>query len=216
MTDLEKKRDNFRQWLEAYDLSAHSAAKKANVSPGAIYNFLAGTSKSLSSGVLQKLAAATGSDVDAILSGPSGMGPELISVTHLIGAGGSLFEVQEFDEPISLERPAGLDKVARYAAAIIDGEGLSPIPDGWAVFFEAELTPASEAVGAICVVRFSGGGTRPVVRTILPGSNPELYSLQHLSGQLTEDVEVRTAQRVVALVASNTEPYAHGGRHVRD
>lgn len=201
MTDFDTKRDNFRQWLDAYDLSPFSAAKKAEISPGAIYNFLSGTSKSLSSGVLQKLAAATGSDVDAILSGPSDIGLALVPVTHLIGAGGNLFEVDEFDGPKNLERPVGFDARAELAAAIIDGEGLFPIPDGWAVFFEIEPTPANEAVGAICIVRYSGGGSRPVVRTVLQGGEQGLYTLQRFSGQLTEDVEVRRAQRIVAFRA---------------
>jgi hypothetical protein len=67
------------------------------------------------------------------------------------------------------------------------------------VFFEADTTVASDLVGALAVVRYSGGGDRPVIRTIRRGSEPGMFTLQAFSGALLENVEIRAAHRVVSF-----------------
>jgi hypothetical protein len=199
MVDNEVNRVNFKRWLDENDLSAFAAAKKAEVSPGAIYNFLNGTSKSLSSLVLQKLADGHGTTVDDILTGGLSHDDRSVIVSYRIGAGGSMFDIEDHEETVRLARPVGLSSELTLAAAVIDGDGLAPIPEGWAVFFEADTTRPEDLLGALAVVRWSGGGDRPVVRTIRKGSETGMYSLQAFSGALLENVEIRAAHRVVSF-----------------
>lgn len=185
-------------WLKANNLSPYSAARKAGISPGTIYNFLSGTSDSLSSAVLQKLAAVTGNSVDNILTGTAPR--SLIPVTHRIGTQGRMFDVD--DARLSLARPPGLAGDDEFSAAIVDGDGLHPIPSDWAVFFRSQPTEAEKMIGQMAVVRFEGGGERPVIRTIRRGTKPGLYTLQAFNGAITEDVQIVAAH----LIASFAKP----------
>lgn len=49
------------------------------------------------------------------------------------------------------------------------------------------------------IVRFSGGGDRPLIRTIRRGTKAGLFTLQAFNGALLEDVEVLAAHRVVSF-----------------
>lgn len=191
-------RDAFKAWLAANDITPHRAAKLAGVSPGTIYNFLSGVSDSLSSGVLRKLADATDTTVDAILTGIAG--PKTVPVTHRIGALGRMFSVAD-DDRVSLKIPPGVSEHSDLCAAIVEGEGLHPIPNGWAVFFVAQETSPETIIGELAVVRYAGGGDRPVVRTIRRGPERGLFNLQAFNGTLIEAVEIIAAHKVVSFSA---------------
>lgn len=191
-------RDAFKAWLAANRITPHKAAKLAGVSPGTIYNFLSGVSDSLSSGVLRKLADATGSSVDAILTGAKP--PQTVPVTHRIGALGRMFSVSD-DETITLSYPPGVTDRGELSAAIVEGEGMHPIPSGWAVFFVDQPEAPETLIGEMAVVRFAGGGDRPVVRTIRRGPEQGLFNLQAFNGTLIEAVEIIAAHRVVSFSA---------------
>lgn len=190
----------FRRWLETNDLSPHQAAKKAGISPGTLYNYLAGTSETLSTAVLQKLASVTGQSVEAILTGTAPK--EQISVLFRIGHSGRFFAVDK-GEVLSVARPAGVAPDDQVAAAQVDGDALLPIPAGWLVFFRTTTEKPENLVGHMAVVRFSGGGDAPVIRTIRRGSQAGLYTLQAFNGGLIEDVEVVAAHRVVSFAVSS-------------
>ncbi|CAB5220215.1 HTH_XRE domain containing protein [uncultured Caudovirales phage] len=194
-------REKFTKWLKDNDLNVHSAARKAGVSPGAIYNFLAGTSESLSSNVLQKLAKATGNSVDAILTGSASRA--IIPVTYRIGGSGRVFQIDE-GENISVKRPAGIAEGDGIAAAIIDGDSLLPIPAGWVVFFQTATEAPETLIGKMAVVRFSGGGDKPIVRTIRRGTKAGLFTLHAFNGAILEDVEIVAAHLVVSFSQGDT------------
>ena len=197
--EVEERRAAFRRWLELNGTNANEAAKKAGISVSAIYNFLNGDTKSLSSTILSKLAIANSSSVDDILSGKSHKTDNArmqIRVSYRIGARGSMFLT---DESIYTEAPAGVALPDGVSAAIVDGDGLSPIPDGWTVFFREQASPASALVGKLACVRFSGGGDRPVVRTILASEYSGLHTLKALDGTLTEDVKIVAAHEIVSF-----------------
>lgn len=189
-------RDAFRAWLDANDLSPHSAAKAAGVSPGTIYNYLSGVSASLSTGVLQKLAAVTGNPVDAILTGSPPIMP--IRVTYRVGATGKMFNVDD-DEQLTVARPPGVGAGEDIMAAIIEGDGLLPIPSGWCVFFRTAAERPDDLVNQMAVVRFNGGGDKPFVRTIRRGGTDGLFTLQAFGGGLVEDVEIVAAHRIISF-----------------
>ena len=194
-------REKFTKWLKDNGLTPHSAARKAGVSPGAIYNFLSGTSESLSSAVLQKLANATGNSVDAILTGS--VRTAIIPVTFRIGGSGRVFAIDDGEE-ITVKRPAGVADDDNISAAIIDGDSLLPIPSGWVVFFRTTSEAPEKLIGKMAVVRFSGGGDKPVVRTIRRGTSSGLFTLHAFNGGLLEDVEVVAAHAVVSFSQGNS------------
>lgn len=103
------------------------------------------------------------------------------------------------DEGLALTRPPGAATAGNLSAALVDGDGLHPIPSGWAVFFRTQAENPEGLLGSMAVVRFSGGGDRPVVRTIRRGSKPGLFTLQAFNGSMTEDVEVVAAHKVVSF-----------------
>lgn len=197
-------RENFKKWLEKNGLSPFSVAKAAGVSPGAIYNFLSGTSNSLSTAVLQKISMATGQPVDTILTGSSPALP--IVVRFRIGAMGKMFSVDD-DEYLTIARPPGVAAGEDLTASLVDGDGLLPIPGGWYVFFRTRTEAPEALLNQMAVVRFSGGGDRPVVRTIRASGTPGLFTLQAMSGALVEDVEIVAAHRVVSF-SKPVEPSA--------
>lgn len=99
--------------------------------------------------------------------------------------------------------PAGVTLPDGISAALVDGDGLAPIPDGWTVFFRDQPSPAASLVGKLACVRFSGGGDRPVVRTILASDHAGLHSLKALDGSLTEDVKIMAAHEIVSFALTD-------------
>ena len=110
-----------------------------------------------------------------------------------------MFAVDE-DEGLTVSAPPGVE-AAGVSAAVVDGDGLHPIPPNWTVFFESDACEPGLLIGKLAVVRWSGGGDRPVVRTLRRGSQPGTFTLQALNGTLIEDVEVVAAHKVVSLSA---------------
>lgn len=186
----------FKEWLKKNNLTPFAAAKAAGISPGTIYNYLSGVSGSLSSGVLQKLAIATGNPVDAILTGDGPVMP--IRVAYRVGATGKMFATDD-SEVLMVARPPGVSLQDNVTAAIIEGDGLLPIPSGWCVFFRTAAEQPEALVNQMAVVRFNGGGDRPFVRTIRRGATAGLFTLQAFGGGLVEDVEIVAAHRIVSF-----------------
>lgn len=199
--EVQKRRDAFRNWLAHNNVNANEAAKKAGISVSAIYNFLNGDTKSLSSGVLAKLAEATNSSVDDILIGKTSVDNStarrhIVPVLFRIGARGSMFVCEE---KLVTTAPDGVALPNNVMAAVVDGDGLLPIPNGWTVFFREEAANPSKLEGKFATVRYSGGGDRPVVRTVMPSKFEGLYTLRAMDGTLTEDVQIVAAHEIVAF-----------------
>jgi len=199
-------RHALRAWLARNGLTPNSAAKKAGVSVGSIYNFLDGRSQSLSSGVLLKLAQVVGDSVDALLTGVAPEAKSHIYVTHRVGGRGEMFDVDDLSgDRLKVTRPPGIAADADVAAAVIEGQGLHPVPSGWVVFFESAARSPEMLLGQVAVVRYSGGGPRPVIRTIRRGSRAGTFTLQAFTGELLEDVEVTAAHRVISFAAPEVD-----------
>lgn len=194
----------FKRWLEENNLNANEAAKRAEISVSAIYNFLNGDTKSLSSTVLTKLAAANNSSVDAILNGQKNLDSDPrskhnVRILFRIGARGSMFVCED---KLVAAAPQGVALPRGVIAAVVDGDGLMPIPDGWTVFFREEAAEPERLVGKLATVRFAGGGDRPVVRTILRSREAGLFTLKAMDGSLTEDVKIVAAHEIVSFALS--------------
>ena len=198
-SEADQRRDAFRQWLDHQGTNANEAAKKAGFSVSAIYNFLNGDTKSLSSNILNKLAQAYGSTVDDILYGRGGEKQSSVmrvEVLYRVGARGSMFVC---DEKLVATAPQGVTLPDGVSAALIDGDGLAPIPNGWVVYFRNAPSEPAALLNKLATVRFSGGGDRPVVRTITRSQHDGLFTLCALDGTITEDVKIVAAHEIVAF-----------------
>lgn len=98
--------------------------------------------------------------------------------------------------------PEGVALPGGVSAALVDGDGLLPIPDGWTVYFKEEPADPASLVGKLATVRYSGGGDRPVVRNVQRSQHDGLYTLQALDGTLTEDVKIVAAHEIVGMLKS--------------
>lgn len=204
--EVQARREAFKRWLDLHGLNANEAAKKANISVSAIYNFLNGDTKSLSSTVLNKLAITNNSSVDSILNGTTDVdkySPSVIKITYRVGARGSMFLC---DDKLVATAPAGVALPSGISAAVVDGDGLAPIPDGWTIFFKSEPIGADRLVGKLATVRYSGGGERPVVRTILRSPFEGLHTLKAMDGTITEDVKIVAAHEIVSMALTEISP----------
>jgi hypothetical protein len=186
------KREAFRAFMERMETNPNRLARDGKFSVSAIYNFLNGDTNSLSSTILQKIAKTTQQTVDSILTGT--VSRAFIPVLYIVGAGGVLFPMDE----TFVERPPGVSTDDLVAARIDEG-GLHPLPSGWTVFYTAAANDPETLIGKLAVVRWSGGGERPVIRTIRRGSKPGAFTLHALDGKLTEDVTILAAHAVVAI-----------------
>lgn len=198
MNDTVEKRENLRKWLKDNNLKAFRAAKDAGIAPSALYNFLNGTTKSLSTDVLAKLAGLKSQPIDAILD-PDAYARDKIQVVYLVGARGSMFELDESDRG-EIVRPLGIPAGRSIKAARIDGDSLSPIPKDWHVCFEADTTVPEALIGSVAVVRYEGF-PRPMIGTVRRGQSEELYTIEAFDGSTVPDVRVRAAHRVVAFTS---------------
>lgn len=197
--EVEARREAFKRWLDHNGVNANEAAKLAQISVSAIYNFLNGSTKSLSSTVLNKLALAHNCSVDSIIHGRAEretFDNKRVQILYRVGARGSMFIC---NEKLFSSAPEGVVLPDGVAAAVIDGDGLAPIPDGWTVFFRIDASEPSTLVNKLATVRFAGGGERPVVRTILPSQHDGLFTLKSLDGSLTEDVKIVAAHEIVSF-----------------
>jgi plasmid maintenance system antidote protein VapI len=201
--EVQHRREMFKSWLDHIGLNANEAARKAEISVSAIYNFLNGDTKSLSSNVLSKLANAHNSSVDSILNGlPSvtNTAKQSIRVAYRVGARGSMFLCED---KLVATAPRGVELPSGVSAAVVDGDGLLPIPDGWTVFFRDQSSEPDTLVGKLATVRYAGGGERPVVRTILRSRQADLFTLKALDGTLTEDVKIMAAHEIVSFALTD-------------
>jgi len=197
--EVEARREAFRRWLDLTGVNANEAAKAAGFSVSAIYNFLNGDTKSLSSTILSKLSLAYKCSVDSIMGGRAEITNVIIApikILYRVGARGSMFVCED---NLVAAPPAGAALPSGVSAAVVDGDGLAPIPDGWVVYFRDEASEPDRLEGKMATVRYSGGGDRPVVRVILRSQFEGLWTLKALDGSLTEDVKIVAAHEIVAF-----------------
>lgn len=190
----EAKREALRRFIAERGLNPNALAKRAGVRSSTLYNFLSGTSKSLSIDVLQKLAEAGGGTIDEVMGNTPGR-PRPIRVTHEVGVYGKLFEV---DTELVIDRPSWLPSDTDLVAAIATGEALRPIPGDWTVLFEREPGDPEALLGRLCVVR-AQGHAQPLLREIRRGSRRGLYDLLSPAAPPIDDAVIQAAHLVVAM-----------------
>jgi predicted transcriptional regulator len=202
----ETPRDNLLRVMQERGLKAHPWAKAAGLRSSTIYNFLAGTTQSLSADTLSRLAAVAGVSVDELLGSAAPAKPkQTVKVEGVVGVYGRIYQAES--EQDAIDRPPGIAPDADVAAVRVDGDGLHPIPAGWHVVYEREPRDPETLLRKLAVV-LAAGATHAVVREIRRGSTAGLYTLIGWSTAPAEDVEITRAHAIVAIVQPLT---ASGG-----
>jgi transcriptional regulator with XRE-family HTH domain len=189
-----------KKFMDARGLKPHPWAKAAGLRSSTLYNFLSGTSQSLSTETLEKLAAAAGVTVDELLGNqplrrPSEANSKTVPLLWTVGIYGRLFEMEP---KTNIARPVGIPTDAKVIAARIDGDGLHPVPPGWTVFFTEAPAAAESLVGKVAVVKIVGS-TQMMVREIRRGTQAGLYTLLSWSASPIENVEISAAHPILAI-----------------
>lgn len=185
-------RSALQSFLKSHNLKPHNVAKKAGIASSTLYNFLAGTSASLSADVLQKIADTQKVAVDELLGGTS---TQLVKLIYHIGIFGKMFKNEEI---ALVGRPVGVPHDATLIAAEVKGDGLMPLGNGWRVFFNEKPQEPNSLLGRLCVVR-TRGTDQPMIREIRKGSTPGLYSLHLWNATPIDDVEIVAAHHILSI-----------------
>jgi transcriptional regulator with XRE-family HTH domain len=205
-------RESLRRWMSERGLKPLHVAKKAKIAPGTLYNLLNGDTEKLSLGVIEKIARAYDTTIDEVLGGSSSQltahkplikTPLLkrVRVTHRVGVGGRMFGESQVYEIAAPAGHSGED----LEAAVIDGDGLRPLPAGWHVHFSRVPADPETLIGELAVVRFAGS-SQPLVREIRRGSQAGLYTLLGWNSAPIEDVEITAAHRIEGMTPPVRKP----------
>jgi transcriptional regulator with XRE-family HTH domain len=197
-----------KRFMASRGIKPHPWAQQAGLRSSTLYNFLSGTSKSLSSDSLERLARAAGVTVDELLGSPAKPPPELpaqataplaveakrVSLRWTVGIYGRLFEM----DAVTIDRPVGIAADEDVVAARVDGDGLHPVPPGWTVFFTRASHDPTALVGKVAVVRVPGHA-QMLVREVRRGTQAGLWTLLSWNAAPLENVEITAAHLILAI-----------------
>lgn len=193
MLDHENRREAFRNWMLANELSPAAVARKAGIPATTIYSYLDGKSRSLRGDTQQRIADAFGTTAEALFSTPSGSVREL-GVWGKIGARADVFPLSDYtDSPMyEVPLPPGLNPNEEYVAFEIEGFSMPPAEPGWLAMFRlVEITP-EDLINTPCLIDTADG--RRLFKRLRRGYSPGRYNLESWDGSpLMEDVEVVNA-----------------------
>jgi transcriptional regulator with XRE-family HTH domain len=199
MSGHENRRDAFRAWMAANDLSAADVARRATIPPTTIYSYLDGKSRSLRGDTEQRIAQAFNVTVELLFTARSGMGRD-VGVWGKIGARADIFPLSDYaDNPMyEVSLPPGLNPDEEYVAFEIEGFSMPPAEPGWLVVFRKVESMPEDLINSACLVDTADG--RRLFKRLRKGYAPGLYNLESWDGSpLIENVEVVGALPFAAL-----------------
>lgn len=190
--------------LAATKQSATFASKAAGLSEDAIRNLRRAVEKDERQGVststISALAPVLKTSASWLLEG---VGPEETRMVPIIGrvgadADGTVIQTTGHDTWDLAPIPPGgtTDSVALE----VKGHSMRAIAeDGALIYFEHQQTPPTpDMIRYVCVVELEDG--RVLVKRLLRGSGPDLYTLESTIGPPIEDVRVRWAAEPTAII----------------
>ena len=186
-----------RAHLERRGWSLNRLAKEAEVSYGTLHAWYSGSQQSLRTSTAEKIAAALGISVDAML-GKAESAP-IIHCVGRVGAGEAITILADSDA-YPVPTPPGLRSDRRYECLEIVGRSMHPAQPGWLVFYEIEPRNPEDMIGHACVVETEDG--RALFKVLRRyGDSQDRYTLESWApGEPPiEGVKVRKAQRFAAL-----------------
>jgi transcriptional regulator with XRE-family HTH domain len=199
MSGHENRREAFRAWMAANDLSPADVARRATIPPTTIYSYLDGKSRSLRGDTEQRIAQAFNVAVEMLFTSRSGLGRD-VGVWGKIGARADVFPLSDYaDDPMyEVALPPGLSPDEEYVAFEIEGFSMPPAEPGWLVVFRKVETTPEDLINSACLVDTADG--RRLFKRLRRGYSEGLYNLESWDGSpLIENVEITNALPFAAL-----------------
>lgn len=123
-----------------------------------------------------------------------------VPIVGYVGAGAEVFPINDFEPGDGFNRaecPRGLNP-ATTEAVMVRGDSMLPIDDGWVVFYSREPMTGQHIIGHLCVVQLDDG--RGLIKQVRRGYTAEKYNLISTNATPMEDVSIRWATRVRAIL----------------
>lgn len=118
-----------------------------------------------------------------------------VPIVSYVGGGAEVFAIDDSAQGGGLEMvpaPIGMEDCV---GAIIRGDSMHPLRDGWLIFWQRDQAGVpEEAVGQLCVCQVKDGPT--LVKDLRRGSKKGLYRLESWNAPTREDVRLDWASRV--------------------
>lgn len=196
---IDNRRDSFKAWMAANDLTVAEVARKAQVPPTTLYSYLDGKSQSLKGINEEKIATAFATTTERLFTSDSDLKRDL-GVWGKIGAKAEIYPLSDYssDPMYEVALPPGLETDEDYVAFEIEGFSMPPAEPGWlAIFRKIETTP-EDLINSPCLVDLADG--RRLFKRLKRGYSPGRYNLESWDGSpLIEDAEVVCALPFAAL-----------------
>lgn len=199
MSAHEIRREAFRAWMLANNLTAAVVARRAAIPPTTIYSYLDGKSRSLRGDTQQRIAQAFNVPMEILFTSRSGLGRD-VGVWGKIGARADIFPLSDYtnDPMYEVALPPGLNPDEEYVAFEIEGFSMPPAEPGWLVVFRKVETTPEDLINSACLVDTADG--RRLFKRLRKGYSAGLYNLESWDGSpLIENVQVVNALPFAAL-----------------
>lgn len=121
-----------------------------------------------------------------------------VPVICYIGAGSEVHPIDDHAQGRGLEEVDPPQGVTGCVAAIIRGDSMHPLKDGWLIFWTRDHEGVPEdCLGKLCVVEIVNGPT--MVKEVHKGSKKGLYDLHSWNAPLRKDVKLSWAAKVLDI-----------------
>lgn len=187
-------RDRIRTIMEEKDLNTYSWARRADITPTVLYNFLQGASSAIEFSTVQKLAEAAYVPLTALTEKGRAPASPYIPVRYKAGAMLTLNAAAN-DYP-AVRAPEGVDPRGLYAV-VLDDPANFPLHN-WTAFARDEQVSPDSQVGRMAVVKLRQD-TTPKLRTLYRGSKAGTYTLATIGGAPETDVQIEWVHPIVYM-----------------
>lgn len=180
--------------LTALGISARDASKRAQMNESFVRDILNGKAASPKASSLKALAIALETTPEWLLEHRGDGQRALVPVRFFVGAEAMVAPFSDDDALEYIEAPPGADEVT--AAAIVRGNSQIPVLNpGDIVFWGDGSGSPADYIGYECVCELDTGQT--LVKTVLPGSKPGLYTLTSYNSPPILDARIVQASPVL-------------------
>ena len=132
-----------------------------------------------------------------------------VPVVGYVGGGAQIhpFDDSPLDEGTDAVRcPRGLDP-DKTVAAVVRGDSMFPIDDGWVVFWTRSYRGVPiDAVGCLCVVQVADDGPL-LIKRLRPGYEQGLFNLLSSNAAPLDNILLEWAAKVEAIIAPGLGQY---------
>lgn len=121
-----------------------------------------------------------------------------VPVICYIGAGAEMHPIDDHSQGQGIEMVDPPQGVTDCVAAIIRGDSMYPLRDGWLVFWTRHQTGVpEECIGQLCVVQVKDGPA--LVKEVRRGSQKGFFRLESWNAPPREDVRLEWASRIIDI-----------------